>query len=163
MILLFLWYKKKDIPDKSIKNRSSAPAWNIPLLHSGGGGRDGCENSAYIWRVVSWSSRGVWAVEAVGPFLKARRWYSSYRLSPHFPRMVLCQEDGFAVKVFSGSMLACIRNVFNWSLMRRFRPPRSLLPLASSPSTILRGSRAGCILGTWPDQRRRCMLTSIKR
>lgn len=57
------------------------------------------------------------------------------------PCIVLLQEGPFAATVsqVSGSVLACIRDVFNWSLRCCFGPSRSLLLLASSLNRFYMG------------------------
>lgn len=69
--------------------------------------------------------------------------------------------DGLAAMVsqVSGSMLACVRDVFNWSLKYRFGPQCSLLLLVNPPNRMIHGSWVGHILDKWPTQCRWCWRT----
>lgn len=111
----------------------------IPFLCSGGGGGggngDGCQISAYSWIVEELDASG-------RRFLTVRRRSSSYwRLdtkvsSPPPDAPTPGRSFSATVSQVSRSRLACVIDVFNWTLKRR-----SLLPLVSSPNRMTRYSR----------------------
>lgn len=117
----------------------------IPFLPSCGGVWNGCEDPAYFWKVISRSFSGVSMVDAARWFVSSD---STSRilfmlmdglecLTPPYHRWPICGN----ISRVLGTMLGCIRHVFNWSLKRCFGTPHNHLPLKSSSNRMIRGRR----------------------